>query len=226
MTSMTTVVETQRMRLRQYRHDDLDDLAAMFADEETMRYYPRPKTRDEALAWIEWNLGLYAEKGFGLWVMESKASSEFLGDCGLTPQTVEGVADIEVGWHTKKAFWKQGFATEAAPACRDLGFNNFGLRRMISIIDPENIPSRRVAEKIGMRPERTAIHGGIPQVIYAIDDPLPKCERVTHRRRKRWELRASRPTVELPSSVLIEAPSLMVLLQHPQLASGPALLTQ
>jgi RimJ/RimL family protein N-acetyltransferase len=58
---------------------------------------PRPKTKDESLAWIEWNRRLYAERGFGLWAMESIETSEFLGDCGLTPQTVEGVTDIEVG---------------------------------------------------------------------------------------------------------------------------------
>jgi RimJ/RimL family protein N-acetyltransferase len=157
------------MRLREYRREDLDDLAGMFADEETMRFYPRPKTRDEALAWIEWNLGLYAEEGFGLWVMEAIATSEFLGDCGLTPQTVEGVRDIEVGWHTKRSFWNEGLATEAALACRDLGFTQFGLTRLISIIDPENLASRRVAEKIGMQPEKTAIHDDCPCVIYAIE---------------------------------------------------------
>lgn len=171
MTLLMTILETARIRLRHYRHDDLDDLTAMFADEETMRYYPRPKTRDEALAWIEWNLRLYDEHGFGLWVMESTSTSEFVGDCGLTPQTVEGVPDTEVGWHTKKEFWNQGFATEAALACRDLGFDSFRLARLISIIDPENIASRRVAEKIGMRPDRTAVHDGYPCVIYAIERP-------------------------------------------------------
>lgn len=168
---MTTILETARMRLREYRQDDLDELAAMFADEETMRFYPRPKTRDEALAWIEWNVRLYSEEGFGLWVMESVETAEFLGDCGLTPQTVEGVTDIEVGWHTKRAFWNEGLATEAALACRDVGFTQFGLQRLISIIDPENIASRRVAEKIGMRPEKTAIHNDYQCVIYAIERP-------------------------------------------------------
>lgn len=166
---MTTILEAVRVRLREYRQADLDELAAMFADEETMRFYPRPKTRNEALAWIEWNQGLYAERGFGLWVMESIETSEFLGDCGLTPQTVEGVTDIEVGWHTKRASWNQGLTSEAALACRDLAFTRFGLRRLISIIDPENIASRRVAEKIGMREERIALHEDYPCVIYAIE---------------------------------------------------------
>lgn len=168
---MTTALQTDRIHLRQYTKQDLDDLAEMFADEETMRYYPRPKTKDECASWIEWNLKLYEEHGFGLWVMESRKTGDFLGDCGLTPQTVEGVTDIEVGWHTRRACWNQGLATEAALACRDLGFATFGLTRLISIIDPENIASRRVAEKIGMHPERTAVHDDYPCAIYAIERP-------------------------------------------------------
>ena len=157
------------MRLRAYTHDDLDDVAEMFADEELMRFYSRPKSRAESLAWIEWNLRLYEKHGFGLWVMESLDGSEFLGDCGLTPQTVDGVIDIEVGWHTVRTQWNQGFASEAASACRDHAFGELALRRLISIIEPTNIASRRVAEKIGMKIEKTASHGSGPKVIYAME---------------------------------------------------------
>lgn len=166
---MTTIQETQRLRLRHYCKQDLDELATIFADEETMRFYPRPKTRDEADAWIDWNLALYRERGFGLWVMESIQGSRFLGNCGLTPQTVDEVTEIEIGWHTKRSCWNRGFATEAALACKDLAFTRFGLKRLISIIDPENIASRRVAEKIGMHEERIALHEDYPCVIYAIE---------------------------------------------------------
>jgi RimJ/RimL family protein N-acetyltransferase len=166
---MTTILETTRMRLREYTYRDLDHLAEMFADEEHMRFYSRPKTAEESHAWIEWNLGLYREQGFGLWVMESLETSEFLGDCGLTPQTVDGVTDIEVGWHTKRQRWNQGFATEAALASRDFGFQELGLMRLINIIRPDNIASCRVAEKIGMKPEKTTLHGSTDKVIYSIE---------------------------------------------------------
>lgn len=147
---MAVILETKRLRLREYTHGDLDDLAGMFADEELMRFYIRPKSRAESLAWIDWNLGMYKEHGFGLRVMESLDTSEFVGDCGLTPQTVDGVTDIEVGWHTKREYWNQGLATEAASACGDRAFNDLGLKRLISIIHPDNIVSRRVAEKLGI----------------------------------------------------------------------------
>ncbi len=103
--------------------------------------------------------------------MESRETSEFLGDCGLTPQTVEGVTDIEIGWHTKREYWNQGLPTEAAAACRHLGFTRFELPRLISIIDPENLASRRVADKIGMRTDRMAAHEDYLCVIYVLERP-------------------------------------------------------
>jgi len=166
--ALTSALETPRLRLREYTYEDLDDLAAMFADAELMRYNSHPKSRDESWAWIEWNLGLYEQHGFGLWVMEILESSEFVGDCGLTPQTVDGVTDTEVGWHTKRKYWNQGLATEGASACRDHAFNDLGLQRLISIIHPDNSASRRVAEKIGMTLERTVLRGSGRKVIYAI----------------------------------------------------------
>jgi RimJ/RimL family protein N-acetyltransferase len=163
------ILGTPRLRLREYRRADVDELADMFADEETMTYYPRPKTRDESLAWIEWNLELYEAYGFGLWVMEARETGEFLGDRGLTLQTVDGVTDIEVGWHTRKDHWGKGFATEAAISCRDLAFQEIGLRRLISIIHPDNLASIRVAEKLGMIPGKRTQGKDGPVVVYAID---------------------------------------------------------
>ncbi len=165
---MPTILETPRIRLREYTHGDLAALATIFADEEQMRYYSRPKSRDESLAWIDWNLGLYEERGFGLWAMESIETGEFMGDCGLTPQTVEGVMEIEVGWHTRRDHWNKGLATEAATACRDHAFLDLKLKRLISIIHPDNIASRRVAEKLGMEVEKEITHGSSPKVIYAM----------------------------------------------------------
>ena len=74
MDRMTTILETERVRLREFRNSDLDDLAAMVADVGQMRFYPRPRTRVEASAWIERNLSLYRDHGFGFWLMESLQS--------------------------------------------------------------------------------------------------------------------------------------------------------
>ena len=80
---------TQRLVFRQMTPDDLDDMTALLGDPEVMRYYPRPKDRDEALGWIGWNQRLYRDEGFGLWLITLRATGEFVGDCGLTPQEIE-----------------------------------------------------------------------------------------------------------------------------------------
>jgi ribosomal-protein-alanine N-acetyltransferase len=163
------LLETERLRLRPYTEDDLDDLAAVVSDAETMRYYPRPFNREEASTWIEHNLRRYTEDGHGLWVMASKESGEFVGNCGLVKQWVDGREEIEVGWLVARQLWNRGFATEAARACRDYGFDVLRLNRLISMIRPENVPSRRVAEKIGMSVEKKLVwgNGDFLHLVYA-----------------------------------------------------------
>jgi RimJ/RimL family protein N-acetyltransferase len=168
--AITPILETPRLKLREFHQDDLEELAAMLADEDQMRFYPRPKTRDEAAEWISRNLALYKEYGFGFWLLEALTTSAFLGYCGIRPLALEGASEIEIGWHTKKTFWNRGIATEAATAARDLAFRRFGLSRLVAIIHPDHIASRRVAEKIGMHDEKTTIIGDdYPAVIYATE---------------------------------------------------------
>jgi RimJ/RimL family protein N-acetyltransferase len=143
----------------------------MVADEDQMRFYPRPKTRAEARAWIKRNLLLYEEYGFGFWCIESLSTSEFLGYCGIRPLLLEGVSELEIGWHTKKTSWNQGIATQAATAARDLAFGRFGRSQLVAIIHPDHAASRRVAEKIGMHHEETAILDDYHAVIYALVAP-------------------------------------------------------
>jgi RimJ/RimL family protein N-acetyltransferase len=159
---------TRRLTFRQMTADDLDDMAALLGDPGVMRYYPRPKDRDEALAWIDWNQRLYRQEGFGLWLITLRATGEFVGDCGLTPQEIEGTTDIEVGYHVRAGLQGLGYATEAAAACRDYARDILGVKRLIAIIAPDNIPSQRVAGKIGLSYERDATsRSGLPVRIYA-----------------------------------------------------------
>jgi RimJ/RimL family protein N-acetyltransferase len=163
---MTAIVETGRLRLREVRPDDLDAIAAMVADEEQMRFYSAVRTREEASAWIARNLALYEHPGYGMWLIESQAGSEFAGYCGIRPLELEGVPETEIGWHVHKKLWGEGIATEAAGAVRDLARASFGLRRLTALVHPDNRASRRVAEKLGMREERTTVFEGEPTVVY------------------------------------------------------------
>ncbi|HYP22566.1 MAG TPA: GNAT family N-acetyltransferase [Actinomycetota bacterium] len=165
-------LETERLILRPFALDDLDELAPILGDAETMQYYPAPFTRERSRQWIVWNLANYRDHGHGLWVLESRETGELLGDCGLIPQTIDGRKEVEVGWHVKKTHWSRGLATEAGAACRDHAFGELGLTRLISLIRPENVPSRRVAEKLGMTIEKEISHGpgsGMPHFVYVLE---------------------------------------------------------
>jgi len=144
------ILETPRLILREFRPDHAEALALTISDAETMLYYRAPLDRSGVEAWISRNLHRYREHGHGLWAMIPKSSGELAGDCGLTVQDVDGQREIEIGYHVRRNLWGQGIATEAARACRDYGFEYLHVERLISLIRPENLPSRRVAEENGM----------------------------------------------------------------------------
>jgi len=129
---------------------DLDEMADLLGDPDVMRFYPAPKTREQAEAWIAWNQRNYAEHGYGLWIIETH-EGDFVGDCGLTWQAVNGVKKLEVGYHVAPRWQGQGLASEAAAACRDFAREHVEAPELIAIIHPDNRASERVAEKIGMR---------------------------------------------------------------------------
>lgn len=162
------ILETPRLILREFRDDDRDALARVLSDPETMRYYPAAYDRAGVEEWIARNRRRYAEYGYGLWAMMLKSSGELIGDCGVTLQDVDGANEVEVGYHVRRDCWGQGLATEAARACRDWGFARLPVPRVISLIRPENLPSRRVAEKNGMSIWKKIVWRGLPHVVYAI----------------------------------------------------------
>jgi RimJ/RimL family protein N-acetyltransferase len=139
--------------------DDLDVMARLLGDPEVMAHYPRPRTRDEAAQWIQWNLDNYARDGFGLWILHDRDGT-FVGDCGLTWQTVDGVEELELGYRLLPEFQGQGLATEAATACVDLARAR-GVQRLIAIIDPGNLASRRLAERVGLTLEKETTKNGL-----------------------------------------------------------------
>jgi ribosomal-protein-alanine N-acetyltransferase len=162
------ILETFRLSLREFSPDDVDALALILSDAETMRYYPKPFDRAAVEQWIARNLCRYAEDGHGLWAMVLKSTGELIGDCGLTVQIVDGAKELEIGYHVRRDRWGQGLATEAARACRDFGFSRLGLDRLISLIRPENVPSRRVAEKNGMTVWKEVKWRDLSHLVYAV----------------------------------------------------------
>src|SRR4029453_18328041 len=111
-------LETERLFLRPYRPEDLDDLHAMFSDPEHMRWYPAPFDRDTTRAWLDRQMAAYAKRGYPLGSGEGRPSGGFPGTAGPTLQIVEEVDEVEIGWHTRPGRKGEGIAPEAAAAPR------------------------------------------------------------------------------------------------------------
>lgn len=163
------ILETQRLFLREMTLSDLDALLLVLGDAESMRYYPKPFDREMVEKWIDRHRRNYAQHGLGLWAMVLKTTGEVIGDCGLVWQEVEGHQELEIGYHVRRDQQMQGYATEAAYACQDYAFNVLGCARVISLIRLENIPSRRVAEKNGLKVVQKTLWRDIPHYIYAVE---------------------------------------------------------
>ena len=163
------LLETERLLLRPYRQEDLDDLHAMFSDPEHMRWYPAPFHRETTRAWLERQIEGYRTRGYALLIVEDRATGSFLGTAGPTAPVVVGEEEVEIGWHTRPGRKGEGIAPEAGAAAGDWAFANLDVDHVISLVLPENHPSCRVAEKIGMHVDRLADYKGLLHRIYRLD---------------------------------------------------------
>lgn len=149
------VLESARLTLRHFEPGDLEPLSALYADPDTRRFFPDgvrtlEETRDE----LEWfRNGHPDDSRLGLWATIHKPTGRFIGRCGLLPWSIDGVDEVEVAYLIDKRLWGRGLATEAAGAVARYAHVRLKLPRLIGLILPGNVASRRVAEKIGMRCE-------------------------------------------------------------------------
>jgi ribosomal-protein-alanine N-acetyltransferase len=146
-------LETERLRLRQWRDDDLAPLLEMTRDPEVMAHFPALLTPDEARSilgrlrtWID-------EHGHGFWAVEVKATGAFAGFCGVKAVTFAApfTPAFETGWRFVRAHWGNGYATEAARAAVSFGFTELGLDEIVAFLLPANRRSAAVCERLGMR---------------------------------------------------------------------------
>lgn len=185
-----TILETDRLVLRQFQWEDLDDLSAILADPQVMRYVGngKPKTRrqvqrlmehwmaDSAGGWDEATLSrlppLRAAKQRGaelsLWATVEKRTGDLVGRCGLIAWALEQQLEVEVAYLIARKRWGEGLATEAARAVRDYGRERLGFARLISLVHPANVASQRVAMKIGMRHERDLLVASRPAMLWSV----------------------------------------------------------
>lgn len=145
------MIETERLILREYSEKDFSALYEIMSDPETMKHYPAPFDEKRTRDWISWNLENYRTYGFGLWAIVLKENGEFIGDCGITMQNIDGNLLPEIGYHVHKKYWRLGFGKESAGACRDWFFNNTEYDAVYSYMKYTNVESYRTAMAIGMK---------------------------------------------------------------------------
>jgi RimJ/RimL family protein N-acetyltransferase len=144
-------LETPRLVLRQFEERDLEPLAAMYADEETMRHLGTGATFSRAETWraIGSMLGHWLLRGYGMWAVVERNSGSMVGRVGFI--NPEGWPGFELGWVIERSRWGRGYAPEAAAVALKYAREALGKERVISLIRPANAASIRVAEKLGGR---------------------------------------------------------------------------
>jgi ribosomal-protein-alanine N-acetyltransferase len=150
------VLETERLWLRRFTPEDAEDNYRIYTDPENMRFMGR---QPDSVEFERYHIGrhianYYDTHEFGLWAAVLKENGRLIGRCGLLFQPVEGAQEVEVSYLIDRHYWGRGLATEAARATVRLGFGRYGFPRIVALINPENVASVRVAEKLGMKHER------------------------------------------------------------------------
>ncbi|MCL2803162.1 MAG: GNAT family N-acetyltransferase [Micrococcales bacterium] len=129
---------------------DLPDLKAIMQDAATMVAYEGPFDDTEVQQWLDKAIEQYKAHGHWLWAVVERRSSQTIGQCGITWQQVNDQLVLEVGYLFNRAFWHQGFATEAARACLDWAFGQLGAEEVFAIVRDTNVASMNVAIRLGM----------------------------------------------------------------------------
>jgi len=156
--------ETSRLRLRQWRQADREPFAAMNADPKVMKFFPSLLDRAASDAMADRCQSQITERGWGLWAVEKRDTSQFMGFVGLHTPIAELPFSpcVEIGWRLASPYWGHGFATEAARGALHVGFELVGLTEIVSFTAMFNFRSRAVMERLGMRKSGSFEHPRVP----------------------------------------------------------------
>jgi RimJ/RimL family protein N-acetyltransferase len=166
--SAMATLETKQLTLRMFRESDIDAYAEMVADPEVMRFIGDGKPLSRPLAWrsLAMVMGHWRLRGYGLWAAEERGSGQLVGRIGFW--NPEGWPGFEIGWMLRRQFWGRGYATEGARAALEFGFTHLEQPEVISLIQPENAASIRVAQRLGERLAGRLDVMGQPALLYRI----------------------------------------------------------
>jgi RimJ/RimL family protein N-acetyltransferase len=160
---VSTWIETPRLVIRTLEPGDAGAWIAMVNDPEVKRFLPpTPDATTETFQEVlERRHAMEREIGYSVWAVEDKATSAFIGQCGIRPVQQDAGPEIELAYHYTRASWNKGYGTEAVIAVLTRGLGPVGLDRIMAVAMPENTGSWRVMEKAGMRFEGLADYFGL-----------------------------------------------------------------
>lgn len=169
---MKAILETKRLVLREMVPEDFDALCKILQDKRVMYAYEHAFSDTEVHDWLRRQRERYRKDGFGLWAAIRKEDGKLIGQCGLTMQQWDTKWVPEIGYLFRYDCWHQGYATEAAVACKLYAFEHLGLGEVYSIIRDTNAASQRVAQRNGMSPRArmTKHYYGMdmPHIVYSV----------------------------------------------------------
>lgn len=162
--------ETDRLIIRPLTMQDEPAWNEFTMDEEATKYFPTewklmPQSAKE---WIQFQQKRYRENKYGLQALVDKWTGKLIGQCGLLAQHVDGVDELEIGYHLMREYWGHGFAIEAASAWKSWAFEAGLADSIVSIIEITNTPSQRVAERNGMSREKQTVYYEQDVFIYRV----------------------------------------------------------
>ncbi|WNJ19726.1 GNAT family N-acetyltransferase [Pontibacter sp. G13] len=179
----TPIIQTERLNLRTWLPKDFAPMAELNLDERVMAYFPSTQSPEDTQNFMDRMNKLYDERGYCFFAIELRETSAFIGMTGLS--FVDWKADftpcVEIGWRLRRSAWNQGYATEAATACLEFGFQQLELDEILSFASHANLPSIAVMERIGMTKRSEFQHPKLlehpslnPCVLYGItiDEPI------------------------------------------------------
>lgn len=145
-------LSTERLCLRPWQQGDLQAFAALNADPAVMRHFPACMSRDDSDALAARIHAHFAEHGFGQWIVERRSDGAFLGVLGMQQVGFEAAFTpaVEIAWRLNQAFWRQGYALEAARAVLEYAFAHLCLTELVAFTVPANLPSQGLMRRLGM----------------------------------------------------------------------------
>jgi RimJ/RimL family protein N-acetyltransferase len=167
-TKLDAVITTDRLVLRRLTHDDFDAVRRIHSDPEVMWVYGEVFSEDKTREFIQRNLDRYEKHGVAFFAITLKNDGELIGCGGIIMQETDQGVEPEIGYQIRRDQQGNGYATEMARACIQYAFGTMKANHIISLIRPDNMPSRRVAEKNGLSVDREMMFHEMPHLVYRL----------------------------------------------------------